>query len=397
MRILYYCSKFPPQAGGAGIDAFHLGHDLSHENHKIYVVCEHVPGLKKVEKLNQNYQVYRVGVPFLKNRGTGLYFIILCLLIGLKGILVILKEKIDLVHCHDTATGIAGLITKFLLRKPTVFKFGGSMTYEYLCNAKKNGWDPTIGEIGAWEHAEGLAKFILKIEQQYFMKFDRIYPIAQYLVDLVNQKLKIDPRKIRLIHNGVKLEQLKREDYPNIKHQLKIDKLIFAGVRHVKYKGLNYLIQACLPVLDKYGSHLVIAGDGPEEKVLKKLAQDNPRIIFTGNLSWEENMRYVRSADVYVLPTLVDKTPSSLMEALALKTPCITSDIPGVKELIAPDGGILVPPANSDVLREKIIWLLEHPDEALQMGQKGHEHICQNFRWELTREKIKALYFELIK
>ncbi|MBN2091987.1 glycosyltransferase family 4 protein [candidate division KSB1 bacterium] len=397
MKILFYCSKFPPQAGGAGIDAFHLGHDLSAENHKIYVICEHLPGLKKLEKLNQNYEINRVSVPLLKNRGSGLYFIVLCLMIAFKGIQVVLKEKIELVHCHDTATGIAGLITKFLLRKPTVFKFGGSMTYEYLCNANKNGWDPTIGEVGAWKQAKGLAKFILKIEQQYFKKFDRIYPIAEYLVDLLIQHLKIEQRKIRLIHNGVKLEQLKRDDYPDVKPQLKIDKMIFAGVRHVKYKGLKYLIQACQPILDKYQTHLVIAGDGPEEKNLKILAQNNPRIIFTGNLSWEENMRYVRSAAVYVLPTLVDKTPSSLMEALALKAPCITSDIPGVKELIGPEGGILVPPADASALQEKIIWLLEDPQKAQEMGQKGHEYIYKNFRWELTREKIKSLYFELME
>jgi hypothetical protein len=71
VKYIYYCSKFPPQAGGAGIDAYYLGRDLSEEKHQVHVVCEHVPGLNKFEKLNENYFVHRVSVPFIKNRGSG--------------------------------------------------------------------------------------------------------------------------------------------------------------------------------------------------------------------------------------------------------------------------------------------------------------------------------------
>ncbi|MBN2091988.1 glycosyltransferase family 4 protein, partial [candidate division KSB1 bacterium] len=259
-----------------------------------------------------------------------------------------------------------------------------------------NNWDPGVGERGAWGNPQGIAKYIFWIEKKYFKCFDLIYAVAQYLVDMVHQHVTINPQKIRMIHNGVKIEELQCVDYTDIKAQLNIHRLIFTGQRFVKYKGLPTLIEACLPILEPMDVHLVIAGYGPEEKALKKMANDNPRIHFPGNLTWEDAMRYTCSADVYVLPTLVDKTPNSLMEALALATPCITTDIDGVKEMIGPGGGILIPPENATILREKIVWLLEHPIEAHEMGKKGREFVYQNFRWEDTREKIKALYFELV-
>ena len=396
VKILFFCSKFPPQAGGAGIDAFHLGKDLSAEQHEIHVVCEHVQGLEKYEKLNDDYTVYRVKVPFLRNRGSGLYFIALCLGIFFKGTRIILQHHPDILHCHDTATGIAGLLTKFFTRIPTVFKFGGSMTYEYLCNTNKNGWDPALGENWAWEHGRGMAKVLLAIEKQFYLRFDRTYPIAQYLVDILKRHLAIDDKKIKLIHNGVDVDVIRKENFKEIKKDLGVRKYIFTGVRFVKYKGVHVLIEACKPILDKCDAHLVIAGSGPEEVSLKKLAGNNPRIIFTGNLPWDDNIRYVRSADMFVLPSFADKTPSCLMEALALEVPCIASDIDGVKELITPGGGLLVETDNPQLLAEKIEWMIQNPLEAQKMGQAGREYMISHFQWKMTRTNIKQLYHDLL-
>ncbi len=396
MKILFYCSKFPPQPGGAGIDAYFLGKDLAEENHHITVICEWKAGLKKFERLNPNYDIYRVTAPILKNSGSGSYFLLLCLAMAAKGIKLLHQLNHDLVHCHDTATGIAALITKMITRKPTVFKFGGSMTYEYLCNSRNHKWDPSSGESWAWKNARGIARVLFSIEKQFYFRFDKIYPIAQYLVDMLKGNFGINSDKIKLIHNGVKTEILKKENFKNVKKMLGINRMIFAGVRFVKYKNLPILIQACKPMLDKYDAHLVIAGSGPEEAEIKALANEHPRIILTGDLPWEENMNYVSSANIFVLPSIVDKTPSCLMEALALEVPCVATDISGVRELIAPGGGILIEKNNPEILTEKIAWIFEHPDEAEQMGKIGRRFIESEFHWESTKQKIKMLYQDLI-
>ena len=398
MKILFYCSKFPPIAGGAGTNAHYLGTYLSNKGHQVYIICEHFPGLKKFEKLNENYFIYRVKVPFLKNRGSGKYFIGLCLAIALKGLSLIRTKKPEILHILDTATGIAGLITKTFSKIPGIYLFGGSMTYEYMCNAySEKKWDPARGENYVWENAKGMLKILFTVEKRFFLNNERVYTNAQYLSDMLDQHLGLGYPKVRLIYNGIDTEYLDRKNFEDIKPELKYKRMIYVGVRFVKYKALQVLIQACLPILDELDAYLAIAGDGPEEAYLKEVANNHPRIKFLGNLSWEDNIKYVRSADMFALPTLVDKTPNCVMETLSLETPCITTDIDGVKELVPPGGGILIKPNDVEMLREKIRWVFDHPEEAKEMGRKAREFMIKEFDWRTTCSRIEDTYNEMVK
>lgn len=397
MTVLFYCSKFPPLAGGAGTNAHYMAKYLSERGHRVLIVCEHASGLKKFEQINDNYLVHRVQIPFLKNRGSGIYFLLLCLGIAIKGIRLSWREKPDLLHLFDAATGIAGLITRLFVWKPSLYLFGGSIVYEYMCNAYRgNGWDPVLGENYTWEHARGISKLLLLIEKQFFLRNDRVYTNAQYLADMLKQHLHLDNPRVRLIYNGIDTAFLKKENFANIKRDIGIERMIYVGVRFVKYKALDVLIKAARPILDELDAYLVIGGNGPEEQALKQLAAGHPRIKFLGNLSWEKNIEYVRSADVYALPTLVDKTPNCIMEALSLERPCITTDIDGVKELIPAGGGLLIQPNDISGLQNKIRWVFDHPDEARAMGQRARQYMVQEFDWKLTCQRIEGIYQELL-
>ncbi|MDZ7375648.1 MAG: glycosyltransferase family 4 protein [candidate division KSB1 bacterium] len=395
MKVIIYCSKFPPLAGGAGKSAHYLCQYLRTRGHQVYVLCEHAPGLKMIERVDDGYVIHRVKVPFMKNRGSGLYFLLLCLAIALKGIQISIKIKPDIFHFYDAATGIAGLITKFWYNKPSIYAFGGSMTYEYMCNSNlKNQLDPALGENHIWKNARGILKLILAIEKKFFFKNDRVYTAAQYLSDMLAQHWQLFYPKVRYIPNGIDTELLKRKNFEDIKTQLGYRFLIYVGVRLVKYKGLDVLIEACLPILDAIDAHLVIGGTGPEEQQLKQLANGHPRIHFLGNLSWEQNIQYVRSADLFVLPTLVDKTPNCIMEAIALEVPCITSDIAGVRELFPDHGGLLIKPNDPVLLREKIRWAFEHPEQVKIMARRARNFIVEQYDWKPICSKIEQLYFE---
>jgi len=202
--------------------------------------------------------------------------------------------------------------------------------------------------------------------------------------------------RVRYIPNGIDTDLLKPENFKNIKSDLGYSNLIYVGVRFVKYKALDVLITACLPILEEIDAHLVIGGSGPEEQKLKQLANGHPRIKFLGNLTWEENIQYVRSADLFALPTLVDKTPNCVMEALSLKVPCITSDIDGVKELIPPGGGILIKPDDPELLRQKIKWVFENPNEAKLMASRARDFMVANFDWKTICNNVENIYDELL-
>ena len=398
MKVIIYCSKFPPLAGGAGTSAHYMGKYLSQEGHQVHVICEYASELNRFDNLNDNYFIHRVKVPFLKSRSSGLYFLLLSIAIAIKGIQISFKVKPDIFHFFDTATGVAGLITKLIIKKPSIYCFGGSMTYEYMCNTcNDDEWNPVLGENYLWKNAKGILKILLNFEKRFFLNNDRIYTVAQYLSEMLDQHLKLTYPKVRYIPNGIDTNILKKEKLKNIKEELGYQNLIYVGVRLVKYKALDVLIKACLPILNEINAYLVIGGTGPEEDYLKQLANNHPRIIFLGNLKWEENIQYVRSADLFALPTLVDKTPNCVMEALSLETPCITSDIDGVKELFPTDGGILIKPDDLELLRQKIKWIFDHPSEAKLMASKSRKFMVNNFDWKITCKQIKNIYDELVQ
>ncbi|MBN1155412.1 glycosyltransferase family 4 protein [candidate division KSB1 bacterium] len=398
MKLIFYCSKFPPLAGGAGTNAHYMAKYLSNKGHQVHVVCEHIPGLKKEEQINQNYFVHRVSVPVIKNRGSGVYFLLLCLAVAFKGIRLIKREKPDILHLFDAATGIAGLFTKFMIPNiPSIYLFGGSITYEYMCNAYTNStWDPAKGENYVWRNARGVLKLLLFVEKQFFLRNDRVYTNAQYLSDMLAEHLNLGYPKVRLIYNGIDTGYLNRAHIEDIKEKYGFDRLIYVGVRFVKYKALHVLIEACKPLLEELHLHLVIAGDGPEEQHLKRMANGHPKILFLGNISWEENIKYVRSADVFALPTLVDKTPNCIMEALSLEVPTITTRIPGVEELITDGGGLLIEPNDVEALREAIRWVVEHPVQGREMGAIARQFMQTEFDWKVTCSRIEQIYTELV-
>ncbi len=397
MKVVIYCSKFPPLAGGAGKSAHYLCKYLSAKGHQVHVVCEHAPGLQKTEQVDDGYTIYRVKVPFIKNRGSGIYFLLLCLAIAMKGIKLSIKIKPDIFHFYDAATGIAGLITKLFIKKPSIYAFGGSVTYEYLCNASaKYKLDPDLGENYVWKHATGILKLILAIEKKFFFTNDRVYTAAEYLSEMLAQHWQLSYPKVRYIPNGIDTDLLKRENFGDIKAQSGYSYLIYVGVRLVKYKGLDVLIEACQPILDEMNAHLVIGGTGPEEQRLKLLANHHLRIQFLGNLSWEQNIQYVRSADLFVLPTLVDKTPNCIMEALSLEVPCITSNIQGVRELFPDNGGMLIEPNDPIALRQQIQWAYHHPDDIKIMARNARNFMIAYYDWKPICSKLEQLYFELL-
>lgn len=86
---------------------------------------------------------------------------------------------------------------------------------------------------------------------------------------------------------------------------------------------------------------------------------------------------YISNCSVKVLPSYHEGVPRSVLEAMAMARPIITTDAPGCRETVV-DGvnGFLVPVKNADVLAEKMIWMIEHSEETEKMGKESLK-ICR--------------------
>lgn len=102
----------------------------------------------------------------------------------------------------------------------------------------------------------------------------------------------------------------------------------------------------------------------------------------------------IKDSQIYLLTSDYEGIPNSLLEAMSIGLPCLSTDCrPGGASFLIKDGfnGLLAPCGNPQILAEKLCWFAEHPHEADIMGEKA-----KNIAKTLSEEKIKDLWIEYL-
>jgi len=209
------------------------------------------------------------------------------------------------------------------------------------------------------------------------------------------EKLGIDPTKISVIHNGVDTTLFVPVSAKKPKDRKQI---IWVG-RYVQGKGVEYLIEAFSQVLKKIpNAHLTLVGDGPEKTEIEEKIQNlqiQSSVTLLDDVDNADLPRMYIQSNVFVLPSLMEGVPRTLLEAIACGTPVITTNLPHLRNIV--DGaGFVVPPQNPQVLSEAIITILENSSLAEKMGQSGRTKIELWYSWQDTVKKTLELYKSVI-
>ncbi|MFH0830412.1 MAG: glycosyltransferase family 4 protein [Candidatus Aenigmatarchaeota archaeon] len=383
MKLLYMVSKWPPIGGGAATGAYNLATALSRRN-EVHVLTEAVNGLPRLE-MHGNLTVERTEAPL--KAGFAVRFSSLALRMGLRAAALLHEGRFDLMHVHDVAVGPAGLIAKRLAKTPTVFKWGGHLTYEYVCLRGPEGWNPAAGELAAWRQKGMDMELVRGVEKDFFRTFERSYLLGEYQKGLLGE-MGIDGN-FPVIPNGI--------DAKGFRHRKTSNRpVIFTGLRHVPWKGLDTLIRACNGQLDRWNAKLVIAGDGPDTRRLQQLAGEDRNISFIGNIPYPEMKKRLSESAVYVFPSLVDRCPHALLEAMASRLPVVASDVMGIRELVPDRCGLLFRPGDHLEMREKIGSLLDSSKMSRRMGAAARRNVITNYSFERTRRGVVSLYSDLL-
>jgi glycosyltransferase involved in cell wall biosynthesis len=205
------------------------------------------------------------------------------------------------------------------------------------------------------------------------------------------EALGIDPEKISVIHNGVDTTLFA----PDGRKQSKKDHQILWVGRYVPGKGVEYLIEAFFQVRCKIpDARLVLVGEGPGKKAVEDRLRE---LQVTSSVTFID---YVDNADlpaiynqsaVFVLPSIMEGMPRTLLEAMACGIPVVTTNLDHLAALV--DGaGYTVPSRDPQLLAEKLVSLLEDETFATEMGQKGSEIIRTGYSWEDTVNLTLAVY-----
>jgi glycosyltransferase involved in cell wall biosynthesis len=89
---------------------------------------------------------------------------------------------------------------------------------------------------------------------------------------------------------------------------------------------------------------------------------------------------YLADCHIYVLPSYHEGMPRTVLEAMAMGRPILTTDVPGCRETVIPgENGLLVPKADVEALAEGMIWFIEHREEWQRMGRRSRQMAEERF------------------
>lgn len=283
------------------------------------------------------------------------------------------NRPIHVMHAHEFAMNVYGSILSRMTGIPIVATVHGKNYY----------WSK-------WRRC---------LAYQFVARQSVMVAVSEDLRQFVTQRLAIHPDNIRVVHNGVHLRQHAVSDRRNtIRKEMGINgsqPCIGTVGNLYAVKGQAYLLRACAAVAKEFPDFvLLVAGRGEQLESLEEEAR---------SLGIERNVRFLgfredvpallEAMDVFVLPSVSEGLPVSILEAMALGKAVVASNIGGIPEVVK-DGttGYLVPPSDPAALTAKILLLLHHPQLAADLGESGRKRVQEVFSLDKMVQEYESLY-----
>jgi glycosyltransferase involved in cell wall biosynthesis len=174
------------------------------------------------------------------------------------------------------------------------------------------------------------------------------------------------------------------------------DYILFVG-RLVPEKAPDLLLRAFSTI--EGDAKLVLAGGssftGDFVRSLRAQAATDPRVILPGYVYGDVLEELYSNAAVFVLPSLLEGLPLTLLEAISYGLPVVASDIPPHREVLGPEPR-LVPPGDQRAFATAIATTLRGLPVARQKAELLRPEILSRYRWEATADATEDLYERLL-
>lgn len=301
---------------------------------------------------------------------------------------LIKKEKPDFIYLHSSKAGVVGSIAAVIYRRwksspRIIYRIGGWAFNEKVAVIKKLLYILT-------ERLTALLKDVIVVNSEA----DKKSAIAR----------KICPeRKIKVIYNGIDIDNINFLDRNDARRILS-EKFSFAGnsdsriwvgtiANFYANKGLIYLIEAAR-FLNNDNLMFIVIGDGAErqklEEMIKKYNLEN-RFFLSGNMP--DASRYLKAFDLFVLPSIKEGMPWTILEAMAAGLPIVATKVGGVPEMIQ-DGkdGILVEPQNPQELAGAIKKIVADDNLRESLGDNAFGVVKEKFSLAEMIRKTEELF-----
>ncbi len=295
---------------------------------------------------------------------------------------IIKKEEISLIHAHWLLPqGFTGVFLKRIFKIPLLVTIHGSDLFPL-----KNAIFKKLQKFVA-ENADFITANTEATKKELLSRF----PEAK--------------NKLAVIPMGIDTSLFKKSIRKKPAKHSKSKILLFVG-RLSDQKGLQYLIDALPEIIGKEPAvKLLIIGEGPFKAELDKKIKENKvkgYVEFLGSMPASEVAKYYNYADIFVLPSLSNKTGTealglALMEAMCSGCAVVGTNVGGIPSLIKNRfNGILVRQKDSKGLAAAILFLLKDKAKMKTFGDNASKFIRQNYSWDRIAEEFDEIYKKIM-
>lgn len=302
---------------------------------------------------------------------------------------IIKDQQIDILHPHSSTAAILGRCVARQRRLPVVDTVHLPVTQYH-------------GTLQTLRAKTGRRIFIELDRWLNFHATDQLVFVSQHDRDRCVQAGLAPADKSTVIPNGIDLSPYRvAQDKDQLRKRFGAPTgapvITFVG-RLDHQKGLNPLLAAFAGLASPVPQPVLwIIGEGPLRDELKASVQQHgleTRVVFWGYQSPVTD--YLFASDLFVLPSLYEAMPITLLEALAAGLPCVATDVGDNRSIIEPGvNGLIVAPGDESALQQAMQRLLD--DSGLRNQMKVNNLIkINNFDEQLMVERLQIIYNRLV-
>lgn len=374
-KYCIFSANYLPNIGGIERFTYYLSRELSKRGNHVTIVTSNLFGLKEYEILDDNIDIYRIPVFSL-----------------LGGRYPVPKKNKDYRTIYrnlkENEYDFIIINARFYFHSVDAAKFAykngiPSMTMEHGSShlSVNNRILDYFG--GIFEHC------LTSVLKRYCKNY---YGISKTACEW-SRHFGIESRGT--VYNSVDFEEIEKMlqdfkiDYRK-EYGIKEDSLVvsFTG-RLLPEKGVNELLVAFKEIADD-NVYLIFAGDGPEMQQLSK--NKNKNVILLGKIDFEKVVCLLSVSDIFCLPSVSEGFSTSLLEAAATKTPIISTDTGGARELMPDDSyGLVIPDNSVYEIKKALLKMIGDTDYRNQSSNNCYQRLIENFSWESTANAVEKI------
>lgn len=287
------------------------------------------------------------------------------------------ENRVDILHCHRHKPTVIGTLAAILAKTPVVL---------------------------AHIHGLNRTRTFLRRTVNFFLfkKINTLIAVSQSVKnDILKSNRSAKTERLFVLENSIDYDRFANSGITKSQAKQLLgfsegDFLFGTIGRLAPTKGLTYLFDAFTKVKRTAPSaHLAVIGDGYARGELEKYAAGTGCAASIHFLGHKDNIeKLLKGFDVFVLASVAEGMPRTILEAMAAGVPCIATRVGGIPEVInSPDTGIVVPSKDSKSLAEAMNSLVNMPGETLEkLIGNAKDRVRRVYSHEVITKKLENLY-----